>query len=168
MPFSILNNCFVRLRSRTLWTRLRVFDAAGDAPGFAAAAHLPPLSEKQPEIRVWSQTALLGTLKGWVITGSEIHVYSNSQNIDGILKVDEDHVHLEKTVRSKEEASKLLLKFSRLANLDEKAIVCPVHDGSSLVIDGMAAGHHFSYTPAILACAKLPAPNRLQMLFLSS
>jgi hypothetical protein len=100
-----------------------------------------------------------------VITGSEIQVYSNSENVDGVLKVDEDRMRLEKTVRSKDKASKLLLDFSQFANFDGKAIVCPVHDGSSLVIDGIAAGHHFSVYAANPSFCKTSGARQIAAAF---
>ncbi|MEZ5462535.1 hypothetical protein [Dokdonella sp.] len=123
---------------------IKLFDAAGNAQYFGALAQLPPLGQDQAEVRVWVQGALIGGVSGWVIAGSEIQVYSNIKDVDGVIQVEEGQLRLEKTIRSEEMASEFLVTFSQFANLDEKTIVCDVRDGSSLSIDGMVAGSHFS------------------------
>jgi hypothetical protein len=119
---------------------INVFSASY-AKEFAEAAHLPPLSASQEEVRVWSQSAFIDGMSGWVVTKSEIRFYS--RGVNGSHEVDENSLRLEKTIRNERTASRLLRKLTHLSALNGKDYACGF-DGSAIAIEGIVEGQQFS------------------------
>jgi hypothetical protein len=121
---------------------IKAFDAS-TAKELAEAAHLPPLEASRDEVRVWAESAFFDGVSGWVITKSELRVYSSAPGAGDSGGSEKDHLRLERTIRDGGKASALLRDFARLSELNGKDYVCGL-DGSAFALEGVVSGRHFS------------------------
>ena len=124
----------------------RLDDYAGQAADYDAWARLSPLEHRAhgTEIRVWSGGGLSRIVIGWVVTSQDVRIYSNEIVRGKVHEADDRQMRQVKRIRTKD-ARELLELFSKFADLNGKAVVCPMLDGVGYTIEGSAEGHNFAF-----------------------
>jgi hypothetical protein len=108
----------------------RVDDYAGHAAELSEAAGLAPIAaSSSPEVRVWSQAALVDSTIGWVIRPRTITTYSRQGQVSTL---------------STPMAADILNAFLALRAYNGQSVSCPAKDGWSLIVEGLDPAGHFA------------------------
>lgn len=111
---------------------------------YARASGLEPLKgDEPPTLRVWIEDVMTGSSSGYVVTSKTTRICRTSYVINGTTATSIRPAHCRSRSTSTQDARALAL-LPDLAQLNGSSLDCGVMDGSSVYVEGVAAGRQFA------------------------